>query len=86
MSPSSSQLLMILNTLPACNRAFLTTLCSDLGLSLSWDSYDNNDNNMIIVSHPYHSFGRQDTEEDWEDKSSEEDKEGTEAFQRLSSD
>ena len=82
-SPSSSQPLTIPNTLPARNRAFLTTLCSDLGLELSWDSYDDDDNNVIIVSRPYSSFGRQDAEEDWEDESSEEDEEGAEALQRV---
>ena len=52
-------------------------------MELSWDSYDDDDNNMITVSRPYSSFGRQDTEEDWEDGSSDEDEEGAEDLQRV---
>ena len=37
----------------------------------------------VTASCPYFSFGRQDAEEDWEDESSEEDKEGTKALQGV---
>jgi 5'-3' exoribonuclease 1 len=38
----------MLNTFPARERSFITRLAEDLHLSLRWDDYDENDNNILI--------------------------------------
>jgi 5'-3' exoribonuclease 1 len=53
---SSSELqdaeLSMPNVLPTGGRAFLTNLARDLGLTLSWDEYDEEDQNFVVLRFP----------------------------------
>lgn len=55
-STSSSELRNVELTMPnvfsAGERAFLTTLAQDLHLTLSWDEYDDEDQNLVVLRFP----------------------------------
>lgn len=77
-------LLTMPNTFPAKDREFITRLADDLHLSLTWDEYDKNDQNLVswrlpgALEQPLPESGaatpgEEDTEEeDWEDVDEEE--------------
>ncbi|KAL0953086.1 hypothetical protein HGRIS_004359 [Hohenbuehelia grisea] len=87
------------NTFPARERKFITTLADELHLSITWDEYDDNDQNLVTWRFPGSSLeepipdsrtgsdggaGDQDGEgEEWEDVESEEDEEARVAVDRV---
>lgn len=70
--------LSFVNSFPARDRAFLQRIASDLYLTLTWDEYDDQDQNLAVLRLPPQRGGE---EEDGE--SSEEDMEGTVAVDRV---
>ena len=73
------------NTFPARERKFIVTLAEDLHLSLTWDEYDDDDQNLVVWRFPGeleeplpengngHSNGAEDDDDDeWEDEDDEE--------------
>jgi len=73
-STSSSQQgvaeLSMPNTLPAGERVFLTGLARDLLLVLSWDEYDGEDQNLVVLRFPaaLWSISDEDNENDSQDE------------------
>ena len=45
--PSANILLAMPNTFPSRDRRFISTLSSDLNLSVTWDEYDEEDQNLV---------------------------------------
>lgn len=58
------------NTLPARERVFLTGLARDLHLTLSWDEYDEEDQNLVVLRFPaaLGSISDEDNENDSQDE------------------
>jgi 5'-3' exoribonuclease 1 len=56
--------LELINDFPARDREFIHTLASDLHLELTWDEYDENDQNIVTFSLPGTSEGPQANLED----------------------
>ncbi|KIK92026.1 hypothetical protein PAXRUDRAFT_601915 [Paxillus rubicundulus Ve08.2h10] len=84
------------NTLPARDRSFISTLSTDLHLSISWDEYDDKDQNLVTLRLPGSmedqvpdlpngddANGDEDDEGQWEDVSEEEDEESRLAVDRV---
>jgi 5'-3' exoribonuclease 1 len=75
-SLSSSELrnakLSMPNTFSAGERAFLTNLAQDLHLTLSWDEYDDEDQNLVVLrfpgalSHPWMKDSESDSQDEAE--------------------
>lgn len=82
------------NTFPARERKFISTLAEELHLSVTWDEYDEEDQNLVtwripgILDEPSaepdveRSNGGENTEDEWEDVD-EEDEEGRAAVDRV---
>jgi 5'-3' exoribonuclease 1 len=74
------------NTFPARERTFINKLADDLHLSVTWDEYDEEDQNLVTwrfpgaLDEPLPEDGVDDDEEGWED---EDDKESREAVDRV---
>ncbi|ETW83387.1 hypothetical protein HETIRDRAFT_444676 [Heterobasidion irregulare TC 32-1] len=75
------------NTFPARDRTFITDLANDLHLELTWDEYDENDQNLVTFRFPGAlepplptDDAGDENDEEWE---SEEDEEATEAVDRV---
>ena len=81
------------NTLPTRDRTFISTLSSDLHLSVTWDEYDEEDQNLVTlrlpgsmeVSIPEPGSELNEGEDDgqWEDVSDDDDDEGRLAVDRV---
>ena len=84
-SISSSELrdaeLSMPNTFSAGERAFLTSLSLDLHLTLSWDEYDEDDQNLVVLRLPG-AFESPLDEQD-SDSDSQDDAEATAAVDRV---
>ena len=88
---SASESLTMPNTFSARERRFITTLADDLNLDLSWDEYDDEDQNLVVFRLPNDSKQQSgedgeasvDEEGEWEDVDSEEDEEAQEAVDRV---
>lgn len=82
------------NTFPARERKFISTLAEELNLSVTWDEYDEEDQNLVtwrlpgVVDEPLtetaaeHGYGNENSEGEWEDVD-EEDEEGRVAVDRV---
>ncbi|KAG1836386.1 hypothetical protein C8R48DRAFT_782968 [Suillus tomentosus] len=82
------------NTFPARERKFISTLAEELHLSVTWDEYDEEDQNLVTWRIPgssdepsaepdvERSNGDENTEDEWEDVD-EEDEEGRAAVDRV---
>lgn len=82
------------NTFPARERKFISTLAEELHLSVTWDEYDEEDQNLVTWRIPgvsdepsaepdvERSNGDENTEDEWEDVD-EEDEEGRVAVDRV---
>lgn len=74
------------NTFPARDKAFISGLTEDLHLSLTWDEYDEEDQNIVTIEFPvsYEGSGEETTEDksndEWEDAN---DVEGNDAVDRV---
>lgn len=62
-SSSAKSPLSMPNTFPAKDRAFISTLAKDLNLSLAWDGYDDQGNNLVSFS-PFADDDDSDNDED----------------------
>ena len=84
-SISSSELrsaeLSMPNTFSAGERAFLTNLALDLHLTLSWDEYDEEDQNLVVLRFP--GALESPLEEQDSDSDSQDDTEATAAVDRV---
>jgi hypothetical protein len=82
------------NTFPARDRKFISTLAEELNLSVTWDEYDEEDQNLVtwrlpgVIDEPLtepaaeHGYGNENSEGEWEDVD-EEDEEGRVAVDRV---
>jgi 5'-3' exoribonuclease 1 len=82
------------NTFPARERKFISTLAEELNLSVTWDEYDEEDQNLVTWRLPgviddsltetaaEHGDGNENSEGEWEDVD-EEDEEGRVAVDRV---
>lgn len=82
------------NTFPARERKFISTLVEDLHLSVTWDEYDDDDQNLVVwrfpvaLEQPLLEAGNEDTttgdQGEWEDVDGEDDdEEGRAAVDRV---
>lgn len=82
------------NTFPARERKFISTLVEDLHLSVTWDEYDDDDQNLVVwrfpvaLEQPLLESGNEDTttgdQGEWEDVDGEDDdEEGRAAVDRV---
>lgn len=69
------------NTFSAGERAFLTNLALDLHLTLSWDEYDEEDQNLVVLRFP--GALESPLEEQDSDSDSQDDTEATAAVDRV---
>lgn len=81
------------NTFPARDRSFISTLSADLHLSITWDEYDEEDQNLVTwrlpgsIEEPIPEPGSEPNEaeddEQWEDVSDEDEEESQLAVDRV---
>jgi 5'-3' exoribonuclease 1 len=91
-SQSRSAMLSMPNTFPARERKFIGTLAEDLHLSVMWDEYDDDDQNLVVWRFPGaleeplpEVEGEQvnGDEGEWEDEDEDEDEESRAAVDRV---
>lgn len=78
--------LSFVNSFPARDRAFLTKVAGDLKLALTWDEYDDQDQNLAVLRIPTHvANGGPNASANADDESSEDDggEEGRAAVDRV---
>lgn len=92
LSQYRSSLLSMPNTFPARERQFISSLAGDLHLSVTWDEYDDVDQNLVVwrfpgaLDEPLPEVGDDETHEnegEWEDEEEEEDEESRAAIDRV---
>lgn len=85
------------NDFPARERAFISQLADDLNLAVTWDEYDDEDQNLVVFRLPNQAgtqnggeadtngdgVGSDDEDENWVDDSEDEDEEANEAVDRV---
>ena len=91
--PSIGILLTMPNTFPSRDRNFISTLSTELHLSVTWDEYDEEDQNLVTwrlpgsveepIPEPEVEPYEGEDNEQWEDVSDEDDKESWMAVERV---
>jgi 5'-3' exoribonuclease 1 len=91
--PGINTSLTMPNTFPSRDRSFISTLSTDLHLSVAWDEYDEEDQNLVTwrlpgsmeepIPEPGSEPNEGEDDEQWEDVSDEDDEESQLAVDRV---
>ncbi|KAH0832839.1 exonuclease II [Lanmaoa asiatica] len=91
--PNLNTSLTMPNTFPSRDRNFISTLSTELHLSVTWDDYDEEDQNLVtwrlpgLIEEPMPELGSEpnggEDDEQWEDVSDDEDEESRSAVDRV---